>query len=361
MQPRPSRKNAKEPVRHSYFNRPVETLGPKELDRLKFHMLRRALRYACENSAHYKAAFKDMHLDNAKIRTLKDWSCVPVLSRFEVSFGQTSWPPFGDLLCVKEPQISTMVMTSGTQGRPVLVPLTENDTMSYCGPDSELWNRAIQAIGPRSDDIVQSTLSHAQDAWSASSLSFTRRRQSLPFMISGGASAEQHIALMQRMRTTILLTDPATCSQITKTLSDLPSKERERIKLRAVIVSGHGKDFPSWDILGNEIEHVEIAYAAEAGILGYECQAHQGFHVPEDHLHVEVLDSNGDPVAPGEKGDLVVTTLRREAMPFIRYRLGDISAVITEPCPCGRTHMMIKGILGKAQPRSIVEPPTEKE
>ena len=361
MPPRPSPKNTVKPLRHSYFSRIVETLGRKDLDRLKIHMLRRALKYAFEGSAHYKAAFKDARLDLSKIRTLEDWTQVPVLSRFEVSFSQTSWPPFGDLLCLKEQQISMTVMTSGTLGRPVLVPLTENDTTSYCGPDCELWNRAIHAIGPCSDDIVQSTWTHAQDAWSASSLSFTRRRPGLPFILSGGASVEQQLGLMERLKTTILLTDPVTCTQLGNMLSGLSSKERERIKLRAVIVSGQGKNRPSWDIFGEDLEHLEIAYAAETGILGYECQVHNGLHVPEDHLFVEVLDSDGAPVALGEKGELVVTTLRREAMPFIRYRLGDIGSVTTDPCPCGRTHMMLKGIFGKAAPRNIVDLAADKK
>ncbi len=361
MPPRPSRKITAQPVRHSYFNRTVETLDRKDLDRLKFHMLRRALKYASEGSAHYKAAFKDAHLDISKIKTLEDWSQVPVMSRFEVSFSQASWPPFGDLMCVKGPQISMTVMTRGTMGRPILVPLTENDSMSYCGPDSELWNRAVHAIGPRSDDLVQSTWSHAQDAWSASSLSFTRRRPGLPFIFSGGATAQQQLCLMERMRTTVLLTDPVTCNQLGKMLSALSSKERERFKLRAVIVSGQGKDCSAWDLFDEDIEHLEIAYAAEAGILGYECQAHRGLHVPEDHLFIEVLDPDGAPVAPGEMGELVVTTFRREAMPFIRYRLGDLGALRTDPCPCGRTHVMIKGILGKAEPRSIVDITAKEE
>jgi phenylacetate-CoA ligase len=352
MIPRPSRKITPRPVRHSYFNKTVETLGRKDLDRLKLHMLRRALKYAFEGSAHYKAAFKDAHLDLAKIVTIKDWSRVPVLSRFEVSFSQTSWPPFGDLLCVKEQQISMTVMTRGTMGTPILVPLTENDSISYCGPDSELWNRAIHALGPRSDDIIQSTWSHAQDMWSASSLSFTRRRPSLPFILSGGATAQQQLDLMERMKTTILLTDPGTATQLGKMLGILSSKERERLKLRAVIVSGQGKDRPTRDLFGEDIMHLEIAYTAETGILGYECQAHHGLHVPEDHLFVEVLDPDGEPVAPGEEGELVVTTLKREAMPFIRYRLGDISALRTDQCSCGRTHIRLKGILGKAEPRS---------
>ena len=250
-------------------------------------------------------------------------------------------------------------MTKGTMGRPVLVPLTENDTTGYLGPDSELWNRALHALGPRTDDIVQSTWPHAQDAWSASSLSFTRRRGGLPFILSGGATAEQQIGLMERMRTTVLLTDPMTCNQVGKLLDGLSPKARERIRLRAVIVSGLGSKRPAWELFG-DIEHLEIAYAAEAGILGYECQAHQGLHVPEDHLHIEVLDPDGEPVAPGDVGELVITTLRREALPFIRYRLGDISAVRTDPCSCGRTHLMLKGILGKAEPRSIIEDPSDE-
>lgn len=360
MSPRPSRKGTPRPVRHSFFDRAVETLGRKDLDRFKLHMLRRVLRHASENSAHYRAAFKDARLDISKIRTLDDLSRIPILSRFEVSFSQTSWPPFGDLLCAKGKPIATTVMTAGTMGRRILIPLTENDTLSYCGPDSELWNRAVHAIGPRSDDIVQSTWAHAQEMWSASSLSFSRRRPGLPFILSGGATTVQQVGLLERMRTTILFSDPATCNQIGKLLSGFSSKERDRIKLRAIIVSGHGKERPTWDLFGN-IEHIEIAYAAEVGILGHECQAHDGLHVPEDHLFVEVLDQDGSPVAPGEEGELVLTTFRREAMPFIRYRLGDIGARMTDPCPCGRTHIRLKGILGKVEPRNRRDAPTDEE
>ena len=109
------------------------------------------------------------------------------------------------------------------------------------------------------------------------------------------------------------------------------------------------------NIDGREITILELAFAAEAGLIGAGCRSCDGLHVPEDHLLVEVLDDGGVSVAPGEKGELVVTTLRREAMPLIRYRIGDVTAMVPEPCPCGRTHVRIKGLLGKVGPRHIID------
>jgi phenylacetate-CoA ligase len=342
-------------VPHRFHNRPVETLPRKDLDRLRLHLLRRTLRHAYEGSAHYKAAFKDARFDPAKVRSIDDISKIPLLTRFEVSFSQSSWPPFGDLLCVNGAQLSTTVMTSGNVGRPILVPLTENDSTYYCAPDSELWYRAIHPFGRKKDDIILSTWSHAVDAWSASSLALSRRRRGMPIVISGGATVEQELAILARLRPTILLTSPTVCSEMRKRVSELRTEERERIRVRAIIIGGAlgRKDLVPWDLQGHDVEMLEVAYAAEVGLIGHECQVHDGLHVPEDHLLVEVLDRDGSPVAPGEEGELVVTTLRHEAMPLIRYRLGDITATIPGQCPCGRTHMRLKGLLGKVTPSMV--------
>ena len=99
---------------------------------------------------------------------------------------------------------------------------------------------------------------------------------------------------------------------------------------------------------GDGVDLFESAGASEMGYLGQECSAHQGLHVPEDYLLVEVLDtSSGEPVGPGERGELCITHLRREGMPLVRYCIGDVTSYEDNTCGCGRTHLRLQGIVGR--------------
>jgi phenylacetate-CoA ligase len=99
---------------------------------------------------------------------------------------------------------------------------------------------------------------------------------------------------------------------------------------------------------GEGVDAFESAGASEMGYLGQECSAHQGLHVPEDHLLLEVLDlADGTPVGPGERGELCITHLRREGMPLVRYRIGDVTVFEDDRCGCGRTHLRLRGIVGR--------------
>lgn len=335
-------------------DRHIEAMPRANLDRLRLHLLRRAVRLASESSAHFKAVLKGAKVDHSTIKKLEDVERIPPMSRFELSFSQASWPPFGDLLCVDEERVAATVMSAGSMGRPVLVPLTENDASEHFAPGSELWHRAVHVRGLGKDALVLSTFGHTPDPWSASLASVPRRRPGIPLVISGCATAPQQLMALERMRPALLLTSPAMCDEIRELASQLPQDRLERLRLKAIVVGGApGRaGLEPWDFLGREPEIIEVAWAAEVGILGHECSAHEGIHVPEDRLFVEVLDDEGSPVAPGERGELVVTTLRREAMPLIRYRLGDRTAFEPEPCPCGRTHARLKGFFGKVETRS---------
>jgi phenylacetate-CoA ligase len=88
--------------------------------------------------------------------------------------------------------------------------------------------------------------------------------------------------------------------------------------------------------------------------VGFECQEQNGLHTWDDHFLVEILNKEGESVAPGEKGELVLTSLTKEAMPLIRYRTGDITMVLEDECPCGRTHTRLGKFLGRADDMLIV-------
>jgi phenylacetate-CoA ligase len=88
--------------------------------------------------------------------------------------------------------------------------------------------------------------------------------------------------------------------------------------------------------------------------VAFECKEQDGLHIWEDAFIVEVLDRNGEPCAPGEKGELVLTTLCKEALPLIRYRTGDITMIIEDECPCGRTSVRLNKFYGRADDMLII-------
>jgi phenylacetate-CoA ligase len=261
------------------------------------------------------------------------------------------------MLAVPEEDLSTVVATTGTTGAPIMVPLTEFDSTQYCSPDSESWLRTLYSSGYRKGDIIQSAWNYGFWYFSGSCLSFTRRRCEPPFIISGIGRTGWQLDLMKDLRTTIFFATQSYGLFIGQKVRELPSKERDRIKIRSVVQGGEpgllaignfrNRMKEAWCAQGHEVDFFESAGASEIGYFGQECVAHRGLHVPEDYIHVEIIDENGEPVAPGERGQMVMTHLRREAMPLIRYRIGDVTLAEYEKCGCGRTHMRLQGIVGR--------------
>jgi phenylacetate-CoA ligase len=340
-----------------YYNKKMETMPRHELDRLKLHLLRKVLKHAYGNSRFYRRTFRKAGFDPSSVKRLEDLSKAPFTSKMDLMIAQEGSPPFGDMLTVPVDTLSTVVATTGTTGNPIMVPLSEFDSTQYCSPDSQSWLRTLYSCGYRKGDIIQSAWNYGFWYFSGSCLSFTRSKCEPPFIISGIGRSSWQLQLMERMRTTMFFATQSYGLFIGQKVMELSSKKRDKIKIRSVVQGGEPgllaidnfrqrmKD--AWCSQGHEVDFFESAGASEIGYFGQECVAHQGLHVPEDYIHIEVLDEDGSPVAPGEKGEMVMTHLQREAMPLIRYRIGDVTVAEYEKCGCGRTHLRLQGIVGR--------------
>jgi phenylacetate-CoA ligase len=341
----------------AYYNKQRECMARGELDQLRLKLLKRVLRHTAKNSRYYKRKFRDTRFDPSTVKTLEHVRKIPTTDRSEVMTAQESRPPFGELPCLGLDSLATVVATTGTTGRPLLVPLTEFDSTQYCSPDSETWMRTFYSIGAKRGDLVQSAWNYNFWYFSGSCLSFSRGQCRPPFVVTGVGRTSYQLDVMKRLKPTIFFATQSYGLFMGQQYAKLPEKEARKIRVRAVVQGGEPgllsiegfrkKMKDAWCSHGREVDFFESAGASEIGYFGQECIAHEGLHMPEDYLFVEVLDPSGEQVAPGERGELVLTHLQREAMPLVRYKIGDVTTYDNEKCSCGRTHIRLLGIVGR--------------
>ena len=339
-----------------FWNREVETMPREGLDRLQDRLLAHALARVWEGSPFYRRKFQGAGVDPREVRTRADLHRLPTTTKSELVAEQLRAPPFGDVPSARPSEIATVVGTTGTTGLPIFVPLTAGDACEYCTPDSETWLRTLHSINySEGRDVLQSAWNYGFWYFSASCLAFGRGRARPPHVITSIGRTEWQIELMRRLGTTIFFATQSYVLYAGERARAMGIDPSSDLPVRSVVGGGEpgllaiegfrDRMRRAW---GDGVDAFESAGASEMGYLGQECWAHQGLHVPEDYLLVEVLDlDSGEPVGPGERGELCVTHLQREGMPLVRYRIGDVTVYEDGPCGCGRTHLRLQGIVGR--------------
>ncbi len=338
------------------WNREAETMSRPELDRLQDQLLRVTLRRVWDGSPYYRRKYKEAGVDPRDIRGREGLMGLPVTTKMELAEEQRRVPPFGDLPSATRADFATVVGTTGTTGIPLFVPLTMSDTCEYCTPDSETWLRTLHSMGySPGRDVLQSAWNYGFWYFSASCMAFGRGPARPPHVITSIGRTRWQLELMRRLGTTVFFATQSYVLYVGEKARELGIDPSNDLKVNKVVGGGEPgllaiKGFRerlqrAW---GDGVDTFESAGASEMGYLGQECWAHQGLHVPEDYLLVEVLDpESGEQVGPGEHGELCITHLRREGMPLVRYCIGDVTSYEDEPCGCGRTHMRLQGIVGR--------------
>jgi phenylacetate-CoA ligase len=339
-----------------YYDERAETMLREELADLQQRLLVGTLKRVWEGSPFYRRKFQEAGMDPREVRNREDLTQLPTTTKSELVGEQLRAPPFGDLPSTPPTEFATVVGTTGTTGIPIFVPLTVSDSGEYCTPDSASWLRTLHSIGYSEDrDILQSAWNYGFWYFSASCLAFGRGRARPPHVITSIGRTGWQLQLMERLGITIFFATQSYVLYVGEKARELGVDPSSDLSVRMVVGGGEPgllaiegfreRMKRAW---GDGVDCFESAGASEMGYLGQECWAHQGLHVPEDYLLVEVLDlGSGEPVGPGERGELCITHLRREAMPLVRYRIGDVTVYEDDVCGCGRTHLRLQGILGR--------------
>jgi phenylacetate-CoA ligase len=327
----------------AYLEPEFETASRADLTALQERKLRGQIRHAYDASPFYRKKLDDAGVKPAQIARLTDLPSLPFTTKDELKQDQADHPLWGTLLAVPVEHCLRVHMTSATTGRPLAFLDTEEDWYGFY----HSYARSLHAFGVRRHDVVMAAFSYGPwiGYWSG-----FYAAQDLGCLVfpAGGLSTDQRIDALRTYPITVLGCTPSyalfLAEQAARKGLDLAKETRIRITWHT---GEPGASIPATR------ERIETAFGAKAFDLpglteiaawGFECEARSGItHVHEDYCYPEVLDEHDRPVAPGERGELVFTSLYRKAMPLIRYRTRDVVQLADRACPCGRTLVGLEG------------------
>jgi phenylacetate-CoA ligase len=260
--------------------------------------------------------------------------------------------PFG-LLAVPRERIARVHASSGTHGKPTVVAYTRADLDAW----AELMARCMTMAGVRAGMVLHNANGYGLFTGGLGFHDGAERIGATVIPVSGGFSARQAM-LLADLGGQVLVATPSYALVIAQAVRDA-GIDPAGLPLELGLFGGE----PFSDALRGQIE-AELGLTAMAfyGLselcgpgVAAECHAHAGLHVQEDHFLVEVVDpDSGEPLPDGEEGELVFTTLAKEALPLIRYRTGDVGSLDRAHCECGRTFARVSGLRGRRDDMLIV-------
>jgi phenylacetate-CoA ligase len=302
---------------------PVEKIGDDELRALQLERLRWTLRHAYENVPFYRRSFDDAGLRPEDCRTLGDLARFPMTTKHDLRDNY----PFG-MFAVPRQQVRRIHASSGTTGRPTVVGYTERDLSTW----ADLMARSIRAAGGRPGHIVHVAYGYGLFTGGLGAHYGAERLGCTVIPVSGGMTARQ-VQLIQDFRPDVIMVTPSYM------LALVDEFERQGIDPRSTSLRiGLFGAEPWTEQMRKEIEdRLDIDALDIYGLsevmgpgISQECvETKDGLHIWEDHFYPEVVDPfTGDVLAEGEKGELLFTSLTKEALPIIRYRTRDLTRLL---------------------------------
>ncbi|HNY78921.1 MAG: phenylacetate--CoA ligase [Sedimentisphaerales bacterium] len=333
----------------SMYNAKCETLPRNELEQLQFERLQSTLNRAYRNVAFYKAAFDTHCVNLERIRDIQAMQELPFTTKEDL---QKSYPY--DMFAVPLRDIVRIHTTSGTATRPIVVGYTQNDLRNW----RECAARLLTAAGVTQHDVVQIALHYSLFAEGFGFHQGAERVGASVIPASLATSVAKQIVVMRDFKTTVLISTPSHALNIAVGL-DEEQVRLERLSLRLGLFGGERWSDSSRRQLEERLRITSIDTYGPTEVLGPgvagECHLRHGLHINEDQFIVEVINPKTlAPVAAGEEGELVVTTILKEGFPLIRYRTCDITRLNPEPCACGRTFLRMAPVSGRTDDLILV-------
>src|SRR2546426_1116479 len=326
-----------------YLEPEIERRSRAAMTRWQAGRLREQVRHAAAHSPFYRRKFKAAGVKPGLIRSLDDLPRLPFTTKDDLKDNQATKPPWGDLLAVPLADVLRVHLTSATTGRPLAFLDTREDWRGFY----HSYARSLHAYGVRKTDMVMAAFSYGPWIGYWSGFYAAQELGCLVFP-AGGLSTDQRIDALLNYPITVLGCTPSYALFLAEHAAKKGIDLAKDTKIRITWHTGEpGASIPATRA------RIEAAFGAKAYDLpglteiaawGFECDARAGLtHVNEDYGYPEVLDEQDRPVRPGERGELVFTSLYRKAMPLLRYRTRDVVQVADRRWPCGRTQVALRG------------------
>lgn len=326
-----------------YLEPKIERAARSALTRLQERRLRVAVAHAYARSPFYRRKFKEAGVKPERIRTITDLVRLPFTTKDELKRDQTDHPLWGSLLAVPFDDVVRIHVTSATTGRPLAMLDTRGDWYGFY----HSYARALYAFGVRRSDTVMAAFSYGPwiGYWSGF---YAAEDLGCSVFPAGGLSTDQRLDALLSYPITVLGCTPSYALFLAEQAAQKGIDLAKRTKVRITWHTGE----PGASIPATKAK-IQAAFGArtfdmpgltEIAAWGFECDAQAGLiHVHEDYCYPEVLDERDEPVKPGDRGELVFTSLYRKAMPLIRYRTRDVVQLADRKCPCGRSLIAFEG------------------
>ncbi len=331
-----------------YWNPHIERMPKEDLQKLQEERLKSMVRYVYDHSPFYRERFKKFNVVPEDIKELSDLTRLPFTYKVDL---RNTYPT--GMFSLPGNQVVRYHVSSGTTGKPTVVGYTKDDI--------EMWSdslaRALTSIGLGRGDVIQ--IGYGYGLFTGGlGLHYGAEKIGATVLPTGTGNTERQIMLMQDLGSTAIACTPSYFMHIAEVAEKMGVSIRDDTNLRVGVFGAEpwsnetrrrieeNTGIKAYDIFGT---------SEMSGPLFTECQEQNGIHVWADMFLIEVINpETGEQLGDGETGELVITTLNKWAIPLIRYRIGDLTVINTEPCSCGRTHPRLMRILGRTDDMIVV-------
>jgi len=330
----------------NFWQPKIETMKRSDLEDLQLRRLKDAVKRAYDRVPFYHRRMRDLGVTPSDVTSLADVRTLPETRKGDLRDNY----PFG-LVAVPKGEVVRVHASSGTTGKPTVVGYTARDIETW----SDMVARDLVMVGCTKEDIFQNAVNYGFFTGGLG-IHYGIERMGAMAVPSGTGSTRRQIEIMIDFGVTALHCTPSYALYLAETVIDMGLVDDLSLK-----VGCFGAE-PWSDRARTELEEMLNIKAYDSyGLsemfgpgVAFECQEQNGLHIWEDHFLVEVVDPDGLPCAPGERGALVLTSLTKEAMPLSRYHTGDVTCMREEECPCGRTSAKLHRFLGRADDMLVV-------
>ena len=332
-----------------FWDQAIETIDRAALERLQLQRLQETVRRVAAHVPFYQQKFAELGVKPGDLRSLADLRRLP----FTTSADLRANYPTG-LLAVPYDDALRLHTSSGTTGKPKALFFSRQDVDNA----GELCARSFVATGVTKQDVFQNMMTYGMFT-GALVTHYGAEKVGCLVIPAGPGNSERQLMLMQDFRTTFLHVTPSYALYLATFMEEHGVDPRRGLALRKAFVGAEPYTLETCrkieESLGLDVYNSYGLSEMNGPGVAFECEQKHGMHLWEDHFIAEIIDpQTGETVPEGETGELVMTTLCREAMPLLRYRTRDITSLLTAPCPCGRTHRRLNRIAGRSDDMLIV-------
>ena len=331
-----------------FWNPRIETMPYEELKQLQYHELKQLVNNLYSFNKFYHDRMREANVSPLDINCLDDIRKLPFMYKQDL---RDNYPD--KMFTAPKNEIVRYHVSSGTSGKPTLVAYTRHD-LDYW---TEALARSFTSAGIGPGDIMQVSYGYGLFTGGLGA-HYGAEKVGATVLPASTGNTQRQLEMMQDLGVTVIACTPSYLTHLCTTAREMGIDWKRDMKLKKAILGAEPWSESMRTRLQNEmgIKCYDIYGTSEqAGPMFSECEAQKGAHICGDLMLVEILDrETGEPLEPGNEGEMVVTMLQKEAMPMIRYKMKDITHLDVEPCECGRTSPRIGRITGRADDMLII-------